>query len=73
LKDYRDYYKKYYDISAICTGVWWLITIVDAAVDAHLMEWNMRDDLSVSWHPVITPATTGSTTTAMGVGLTFGF
>lgn len=57
LKSYRDYYKRLLDITAICTGVWYLLNIVDAAVDAHLFEWNMRNDLSVSWQPEIkTPA-----------------
>lgn len=55
LKSYRDYYKRYLDISAICTAVWYTLNIVDAAVDAHLFEWNMRDDLSVSWRPVVQP------------------
>jgi hypothetical protein len=57
LKSYRDYYKRLLDITAICTGVWYLLNIVDAAVDAHLFEWNMRNDLNVSWRPeIITPA-----------------
>lgn len=55
LKSYRDYYKRYLDVSAICTAVWYTLNIVDAAVDAHLFEWNMRDDLSVSWRPVVQP------------------
>ena len=53
LKDYRDYFKKYLDISAIGVGVWYLLNIIDATVDAHLMGWNMRDDLSVSWAPTL--------------------
>ena len=57
LKSYRDYYKRLLDITAICTGVWYLLNIVDAAVDAHLFDWNMRNDLNVSWRPeIITPA-----------------
>jgi hypothetical protein len=60
LKSYRDYYKRLLDITAICTGVWYLLNIVDAAVDAHLFEWNMRDDLNVSWRPeIITPVGVG--------------
>lgn len=53
LKVYRDYYKRYVDISAICTSVWYALNIIDATVDAHLFEWNMKDDLSVSWRPVM--------------------
>lgn len=53
LKAYRDYFKKYVDISAIGIGVWYLLNVIDATVDAHLTGWNMKDDLSVSWHPVL--------------------
>ncbi len=69
LKEYRDYYKKYVDISAIGIGVWYVLTIVDAAVDAHLYEWNMRDDLSVSWHPVM--INSGSPYGTPGIGAAF--
>ncbi len=53
LKEYRDYFKKNLDISAICTGVWYILNMVDAAVDAHLFEWNMKDDIHLSWQPVM--------------------
>ncbi len=53
LKSYRDYFKKNLDISAICTGVWYILNIVDATVDAHLFEWNMKDDIHLSWQPVM--------------------
>lgn len=53
LKEYRDYFKKNLDISAICTGVWYILNIVDATVDAHLFEWNMKDDIHLSWQPVM--------------------
>jgi hypothetical protein len=72
LKVYRDYYKKYVDISAIGLTVWYMLTIIDATVDAHLMDWNMKDDLSVSWHPVITPGTDW-TTASLSISFTLGF
>jgi hypothetical protein len=53
LKQYRDFFKRNLDISVICTGVWYILNIVDAAVDAHLFEWNMKEDLSLSWHPTV--------------------
>ena len=53
LKVYRDSFKKSLDISAICTGVWYVLNIVDAAVDAHLFEWNMKDDIHLSWQPTM--------------------
>lgn len=57
LKSYRDYFKKNLDISAICTGVWYALVIIDATVDAHLFEWNMKDDIHLSWRPsLVTPS-----------------
>ncbi len=73
LKAYRDYFKKNMDITAICTGVWYALNIIDAAVDAHLFEWNMKDDLSVSWHPVAFPPTYSSAQAAGGVKLYLNF
>ena len=61
LKAYRDYYKRYLDIAAICTGIWYVLNIVDAAVDAHLFEWNMKDDINLSWQPsFISPSYAGN-------------
>lgn len=74
LKSYRDYYKRFLDISAICTAVWYTLNIVDAAVDAHLFEWNMKDDLNVSWHPtVITMQAPNYPRAAAGVSIRLGF
>lgn len=56
LKVYRDYYKRFVDITGIGMAVWYLLNIVDASVDAHLFEWNMKDDISVSWKPVGFPS-----------------
>lgn len=69
LKSYRDYYKRYLDISIICFSLWHVLNIVDATVDAHLFEWNMRDDLSVSWQPALVAPPTNYTSAAAGVQL----
>jgi hypothetical protein len=73
LKSYRDYFKKNLDITAICTGVWYVLTIVDAAVDAHLFEWNMKDDIHLSWQPTMIggSANLSQSTLGLRVGLTF--
>jgi uncharacterized protein DUF5683 len=72
LKTYRDYFKKYVDISSIGMGVWYLLNVVDATVDAHLMGWNMKDDLSVSWNPVVI-SSPNYNTAAAGVAFTLHF
>lgn len=69
LKEYRDYFKRNLDISAICTGVWYILNIVDATVDAHLFEWNMKDDIHLSWQPVVI---TGNYNAASAPGLRIG-
>lgn len=71
LQSYRDYYKRFVDISAICTAVWYALNIVDAAVDAHLFDWNMSDDINVSWRPVFNN-TTGYGQAGIGVGIRVG-
>lgn len=72
LKSYRDYFKKNLDISAICTGVFYLLNIVDATVDAHLFEWNMKDDIHLTWQPVMI-TNPNYASTAPGVRLNLNF
>ncbi len=72
LKAYRDYYKKYLDISAIGVGVWYLLNIIDATVDAHLMGWNMKNDLSITWNPTVITSP-DYTTAATGVSVNLHF
>jgi hypothetical protein len=60
----RDYY-------LIISGVWYLLQIVDAHVDAHLHEFKVNKDLKVSWNPSMQQnVLTGRTT---GFSLTFKF
>lgn len=73
LKSYRDYYKRYLDISIICISLWHVLNIVDATVDAHLFEWNMRDDLSVSWQPALIAPPTNYSSAATGVKIQLNF
>ena len=73
LKEYRDYFKKNLDISAICTGVWYILNIVDATVDAHLFDWNMKDDIHLSWQPVMISNYNYASATAPGVRISLSF
>jgi hypothetical protein len=51
-----DYYKKYRDLSYIGIAAWYLITVLDANVDASLFNYNVKDDLELKVEPVIVPA-----------------
>lgn len=53
LKFYRDQNKRNLDITAICTAVWYALNIIDASVDAHLFHYDISDDLSLDWQPVM--------------------
>lgn len=55
LKDIRDYYRRNMELSIIATTAIYLLNIVDAAVDAHLYEFKVDDDLSIRVQPSFTP------------------
>jgi len=46
-----DYHKRYRDLSIILMGVWYMATILDANVDASLMEYDVSDNLELSFYP----------------------
>lgn len=61
-----DYYKKYRDLSYIGFGLWYLVTILDANVDASLFNYDISDNLGLDVTPV---QMSFSGQTAMGLNL----
>jgi hypothetical protein len=50
-----DYFKKYRDLSYIGIAAWYLLTILDANVDASLFDYDVSDNLDLEVKPVIIP------------------
>jgi len=70
LKFYRDSNKRNLDIMSVITALWYIINIVDAAVDAHLFHWNVDDKLALDIQPMI-PQMSGKG--VAGLNLQFSF
>jgi hypothetical protein len=54
LEDGMNTYRKWRDISYIVTGLWYVLNVLDANVDAHLFTYDISDDLSLKWQPTVT-------------------
>ena len=68
IRTYRNEYRKDQDYSVIFFLLFWGLQIVDATVDAHLMNFDVSDELSLHLQqPSMAPATTGM----IGLGLGF--
>ncbi|MDR2120681.1 MAG: DUF5683 domain-containing protein [Tannerella sp.] len=57
LKNGKDFYRRYRDLSIILTVGWYLICMADAYVDAQLFDFDISDDLSMRLEPVFSPRT----------------
>jgi len=59
LKSIKDYYQRNMELSFIIMGVWYILQILDASVDAHLYSWEVDDNLNVNIQPVAQPPIRG--------------
>lgn len=55
LKSNRDYYRRNMELSFVIMGIWYILQILDATVDAHLHNWEVDENLSVRVQPVFSP------------------
>lgn len=72
LRQGRDYYRRNVELTYILGVALYLLNIVDAAVDAHLMYFDVSDDLSMQLQPVLLPPSPGAPING-GLSLTFRF
>jgi hypothetical protein len=61
-----DFYRKYRDLSYIGIALWYMVTILDANVDASLYNFDINDNLDVEIGPVQVPLS-GELVPGMGV------
>lgn len=57
LKNRKDYYRRYRDLSIIITVGVYALSIIDAYADAQLFDFDISPDLSMHWEPSVTPQT----------------
>lgn len=70
IKDTRNTYRQWMELSYISIGIIYIFQIVDANVDAHLYDFDVSDDLSLNLQPNMQPAGFNITATGFKVTLT---
>jgi hypothetical protein len=68
-----DYYKRYRDLSYIGIAAWYLISILDANVDASLFDFDVSNNLNLTLAPALMPLPGGYTGAAITASLRWTF
>lgn len=69
----KDYYKRYRDLSAFCFVGVYLISVIDAYVDAQLSEFNISEDLSMRVKPALIDNGPTERSSSFGIGCSLNF
>ncbi len=73
-KNKKNFYRRYRDLSAFCFVGVYLISVVDAYVDAHLSVFDITPDLSMRFNPAVIENNSGSQRhNSYGVGCSLHF
>jgi len=68
-----DYYKRYRDLSYIGIAGWYLVSILDANVDASLFNYDISDNLDIAVFPMHLPLSGGYLVTGINVSVKVNF
>ncbi|HDR90417.1 MAG TPA: hypothetical protein ENN63_12430 [Bacteroidetes bacterium] len=71
LKNNRDYFRRYRDLSYIGLAAWYVLNIIDASVDAHMYDFDVGEDLVLRVEPAWQPTGYGMNMTGVRCTLTF--
>ncbi len=63
----KDYHRRYRDLSYFLSAALYALQIIDANVDAHLMDFRVSNDLLLSFHPHLEPSPSSA---SFGLSLT---
>jgi len=53
LLDGKNYYRRNMELTYIIGGLWYLLNIIDASVDAHFFDYDVSEDLSIRVDPMM--------------------
>lgn len=68
-KQKKDYYRRYRDLSVFCFIGVYLISVIDAYVDAQLSVFDISPDLTMTLEPAVIPTKSGTTQTTASYGI----
>lgn len=71
IKYQRDSYKKYLDMTVLYTGIGYVLTIIEANVDAHLNGFDVSEDISMRFQPTINANPFGGAIVGLGIKMNF--
>lgn len=71
LNNQKTYLRKNRDYSYVAIGLIYVINIIDATVDAHFKQFDISDDLTMRWEPIVNPTLHNGPN--YGLGLNFSF
>lgn len=71
LKNRKNYFRRYRDMSYIGMGLLYAAQIIDAAVDAHFFNFDVSDDLSLNLKPTLLHSDYGYNSLGMSLSLNF--